>query len=431
MISNGSVVLAFGSNKGDRVRKLSSALALLIRRKIIEAPIRVSSVYVSKALTPKRSPAEWQKEFLNFVLEAKSSLEPVDLLGALKKIEAELGREPAERWSPRVIDIDLLYYKNKAIRSDHLELPHPEIFNRDFVLKPLAELYPNQLEFQKALDRGGFGDSCIASPLKILPTQLVGILNFTPDSFSDGGEFFETSRAKEKIQSLIQAGASIIDVGAESTRPGAKSLTADEEWIRLSEIVSNLKSQLPSWVSWSMDSRHSQTMQKALEFGASHLNDVSAAGDEKSIELWASSDRPVVFMHHMGIPVDRDQHIDPRADPVEVVLQWAHAKLELFQKAGISKERLIFDPGIGFGKTAYQSLEILNRLKEFQELELPIYVGHSRKSFLNLLTNKDFKNRDIESAVISSKIFKDCDFLRVHEPEVHQRAILSALLMRE
>lgn len=427
MISNESVVLAFGSNKGDRVRKLTSALALLIRRKIIEAPIRVSSVYVSKALTPKSSPADWQKEFLNFVLEAKSSLQAIDLLAACKKIEAELGREPAERWSPRVIDIDLLYYKNQTISSYQLDLPHPEIFNRDFVLKPLAELFSNQLEFKKVLDMGQFADSCVASPLKILPTQLVGILNLTPDSFSDGGEFIEAWRAKEKIQSLIQAGASIIDVGAESTRPGANSLNADEEWIRLSEVVSSLKSQLPSWVSWSIDSRHSETMQKALEFGVSYLNDVSAASDKKAIELWASNDRPIIFMHHMGIPVDRDQHIDLQADPVEVILQWAHTKLELFQKAGISKDRLIFDPGIGFGKTAYQNLEILNRLKDFQELELPIYVGHSRKSFLNLLTNKGFKDRDIESAVISSKIFRDCDFLRVHEPEMHQRAIVAEL----
>lgn len=254
-------------------------------------------------------------------------------------------------------------------------------------------------------------------------TSIVGILNITPDSFSDGGDYLSPEAAAEKSIEMVKDGAAVIDVGAESTRPGAIAISPDEEWKRLYPVIDLLRNcDLNAWIS--IDTRHPENAVKAIHTGVDWINDVSGFTSKKMIDAVADNAVNIVVMHNMGIPADKNKTIPNDQDPVDYICHWADNKLKELELSGIDRERIIFDPGIGFGKTPEQSYEIIKDVKAFKKLNTRIMIGHSRKSFLSLVTDKEAKNRDTETAAFSSYLAANTvDYLRVHNVKANMKAI--------
>jgi dihydropteroate synthase len=243
-------------------------------------------------------------------------------------------------------------------------------------------------------------------------TQLVAIVNVTPDSFSDGGRAFAPHDALAAIERFCAEGADVIDIGAESTRPGATAITPEEEWARLAPILAERKR---FKIRFSIDTRRAATAKQALLAGADWINDVAGFADPAMVAAVRDSDCRLVVMHSLSVPADTSIVLPISADPVQEVLAWAQARLEKLQQAGIKRERLIFDPGIGFGKTAEHSRTLLERIGEFKALGVPLLVGHSRKSFLG------GGDRDKATLAVSQQLMaKGIDFLRVHDIAAHR-----------
>lgn len=280
-------------------------------------------------------------------------------------------------------------------------------------------------------------------------TKIVGILNVTPDSFSDGGKFNSYQTAIDQINKLIKEGADVIDIGAESTRPGGATVPLDEEWQRLEAILPHLTSIVKinnsnsknKKISVSIDSRNAETAKKSLELGVDIINDVTGLKDKKMIELVADNNLQVVFMHSLTVPVDPTVIIDEAKDVVLELINFASQKLIELTALGVKKSQLIFDPGIGFGKNARQSIEILKRIDEFRVLNLPLYIGHSKKRFLDQLGFTQFQNlapnlcqfepeqfnnftREQKTCLVSRYLIdKKVEYIRVHEVGDNQLVI--------
>lgn len=420
------IAVALGSNQGDRYAAITRAVSLLVQRRILKAPLRFSSVYESKPLLPEKAKTEWSHlSFFNAVVLGETNLSPEALVRELKKIETDLGRTSSERWAPRPIDLDLIFYREEIRDSTDLKLPHPAWKERSFVVEPLRELGLSVTPVEDGLN-------CRALPLKALPVELVSIVNVTPDSFSDGGECLETDNFVHRICREAKAGASCIDIGAESTRPSAEALSEEEEWKRLRprlEALSSIKRDFPH-LRFSLDSRRAGVWRRAYEvFPFDFCNDVSAGEDSELLEFVRAKSLPYIFMHHLGIPVDKTRQLPVDAPASEQVLSWAVERLRELRGVLGENHPLIFDPGIGFGKSPFQSAEILSRIEAFQKLDLPLYVGHSRKSFLSLVTSKTFAERDLETAVLSADLSqRGVHYLRLHSVEASRRAIEAQFL---
>jgi dihydropteroate synthase len=248
-------------------------------------------------------------------------------------------------------------------------------------------------------------------------TKLVGIVNVTPDSFSDGGVCFNVPSALKTITQLVSDGADVIDIGAESTRPGATPLTHEEEWIRLEPLLKNL----PHLGEVSIDTRHAETARKALEYGVHWINDVSGFASPDMVETVKNSHCKLVIVHSLTVPADKNIVLTESVDVIEELLRFARVRLSALEKAGIAHERIIFDPGIGFGKTAKQSLQVLNQVHRFKELNVPILVGHSRKSFL-AKPGDSIEQRDRATLEVSRVLIEQgVDYLRVHNVAQHRQ----------
>ena len=253
----------------------------------------------------------------------------------------------------------------------------------------------------------------------------VGILNLTPDSFSDGGHFTSADLALRHAEALIEAGAGVIDIGAESTRPHATPLSREEEWARLAPVLPALKAcTKKAGVILSIDTRHAATAKQAIEMGADWINDVSGCDDTGMRKLIAGSAVSVVVMHHLGIPADPSHTIAKECDVIDAIISWAQEKITVLEAEGIAKERIIIDPGIGFGKTAQQSWEIIRHIASFRALGVRLLVGHSRKSFLSRVTAIPAEDRDIETYAVSSYLAHEhVDYLRVHDVAGNRRSV--------
>jgi dihydropteroate synthase len=216
-------------------------------------------------------------------------------------------------------------------------------------------------------------------------TLVMAILNRTPDSFSDGGQFANSSEAADAGADLAAAGAAIIDVGGESTRPGAATVWAGDEIERVVPVVRQLAS---GGAAVSIDSRKADVMTEALAAGARLINDVSALTfDPRAAEVAAAAGTPVILMHHQGAPGTMQD--DPRYDDVLVeVYEWLEARIEAAADAGIARDRILIDPGFGFGKTVAHNLALMNGLALFHSLGCPLVVGASRKRTIGALSNE-------------------------------------------
>jgi dihydropteroate synthase len=254
-----------------------------------------------------------------------------------------------------------------------------------------------------------------------MPARIMGIVNVTPDSFSDGGEFFDPARAIAHGRDLAAEGADFLDIGGESTRPGAAAVEADEELRRVGPVVEALAGE---GLSVSIDTSKTAVARSALDAGAAMVNDVTALrADPELAGLCAERDCEVVLMHMLGDP--RTMQENPTYDDVvDDVKEFLAERLEYAISAGIDEERIWVDPGIGFGKTVEHNLELHRRLGELAELGRPIAFGSSRKSFIGRLTGAEVDRRlggSIASNVIAYA--NGARMLRVHDVAPMRQAL--------
>ena len=241
---------------------------------------------------------------------------------------------------------------------------------------------------------------------------IMGVVNVTPDSFSDGGRYLDPAEALAHAQKLIDEGADLIDIGGESTRPGAQPVSEDEELARVLPLVQALRG---STIPISVDTRRPRVMREAIQAGASMINDVEALESPGALPAVAASDCGVCLMHKKGDPATMQR--DPNyADVVAEVKAYLAARIHAAERAGIARDRITIDPGFGFGKNRAHNLELLRRLAEFRSLGVPVIAGLSRKSMLGGITGKPVEERlaaSIAAAVLAAE--RGAHILRVHD----------------
>ncbi len=246
-------------------------------------------------------------------------------------------------------------------------------------------------------------------------THVMGILNVTPDSFSDGGVYFrQLDRAARHIEEMVRDGADIIDIGGESTRPGSKGVGLDEELDRVVPVIRNA-SRITN-VLISIDTSKSAVAEEAIKNGASIVNDATALrGDPRMASVVAEYGAGLIVMHMKGTP--RTMQANPvYKDIAAEIVSCLKESIRIAGEAGIERERIMVDPGIGFGKTAAHNLEILARLEELAALERPVMVGVSRKSFIGTILNRDVKGRLMGTAAACAvAITNGANVIRVHD----------------
>ena len=243
---------------------------------------------------------------------------------------------------------------------------------------------------------------------------IMGVLNVTPDSFSDGGQFLDTDKAIEHGLKMAAEGAVIIDIGAESTRPGAEPVTVDEQIRRVVPVIEALCKKIK--VPISIDTNSSEVAKAALEAGAAIINDITALSDERMGELAAERQVPVILMHIQGTPAT--MQIEPKyEDVVRKVLQFLLERAQRAEKFGIMKERIFIDPGIGFGKTLEHNLLLLRNIDKFVTTGYRVLVGTSRKSFIGKITDKNKPADRIfgTAASVALCVDKGVSIVRVHD----------------
>lgn len=430
------IILGIGSNLGFQLDNLRTAVKLLGKVEKLSVK-KVSPIYQSQALLPDNAPAQWNRTFLNLAIACECALTPLELLQRIKEIEVIMGRLSSETWSPRVIDIDILAWDSETHQYQALQIPHPELCNRPFALWPLLDLAPNwqhPLQDISHLNKlwgtryeGNAPLETLQIPHRVDTPALVGILNLTPNSFSDDGLFNNPELALAHAQNLFAAGAEIIDIGAESTRPGAVLITAEQEWAQLEPVLQLLlqqQKQLFFKPKISIDTRHPQTAAHAIRLGVDWINDVTGFENEQMCEVVVNTPVQCVFMHSLGVPPSQRHVLADQPSVAEQILLWAKERIAKLLSLGVKTEQLIFDPGIGFGKTPQQSLEIIKTVVKFHELNTPLLIGHSRKSFLTQFGVADFNERDVETSILSSYLASHAvDYLRVHNVAMNVRAL--------
>lgn len=245
-------------------------------------------------------------------------------------------------------------------------------------------------------------------------TLIMGVLNVTPDSFSDGGEFFSLERARERALEIEAEGADILDIGGESTRPGAQPVPLEEERRRVLPVIEHLRGRLR--IPISVDTTKYDVARAALEAGAAMINDVSGLRrDARLADLAAEFGAALVIMHSRGTP-DIMQQLPPSPDILQEIRDHFAWALNLAHARGVAPEQIVLDPGLGFGKTFEDNLLILNRLDSFAQFGCPLLVGPSRKSFIGHITGKPPRERVFgTAAAVVAAIFRGAHIIRVHD----------------
>ncbi|MFN2144490.1 MAG: dihydropteroate synthase, partial [Anaerolineales bacterium] len=437
------IILAMGTNKGDRQGNLAAAVQALAPQVIVR---RISSVYS----TPPWGYTD-QPDFLNIVLTATTSLAPEELLTYLKDLEQQVGRTASFRWGPREIDIDILDYGGQEFRSERLVVPHPRMHERAFVLVPLSEIVPDWRHPLTGASVASLLAEMETDEIKIhtrslkmtrptgitlkghkfdwgSQTYVMGILNLTPDSFSGDGLGHSpdpVEAALEQARRFVEAGAHILDVGGESTRPGSDPVGAAEEIERVIPVVKALAAE--SALPVSIDTYKAEVAAAALDAGADLINDVwGLKADPEMAPLAAARRVPVVMMHNRSTPKSAEvqARLGGRYTGVEYDDLIGDIKRELLEsvaiarEAGVPDEHIILDTGIGFGKTVPQNLELLNRTDAFLDLGFPILIGSSRKSFIGYTLDLPPDQRlEGTAATVAVAITRGADIVRVHDVE--------------
>lgn len=446
--------LGLGGNLGDRLRHLSRALRAVAALDGVRV-LRTSSLYVSAPQYVRDQPP-----FLNAVAElsltAARLADLQGLLADLKKIESDVGREPGVRRGPRVVDVDVIAVGNVQLSATSgpypLEVPHALMHERDFVLVPMSELCPDwrhpSLEGKPSLTdllsglrlgsgAAAPGASVEAWPFQVMPgagglhgrsegllwrqgeqTLVMGVLNVTPDSFSDGGDHVKLEDAVAAAKEMVGAGAHIIDVGGESTRPGAAEVPHEMEIGRVVPIIRAIRSEGLN-VTVSVDTRKAVVARAAVEAGADWINDVSGGEfDPDMLPTAAELMAPIVLMHMRGLPENMNSARHYELLLSEVTEHLA-ARRRAAEEAGVPSWNILLDPGIGFAKGMDHNLQLLRNCASLvQSLRpSPVLVGASRKRFLGtILGEPDAKKRVFgNAATVAASVAGLADIVRVHE----------------
>ena len=247
---------------------------------------------------------------------------------------------------------------------------------------------------------------------------VAGILNVTPDSFSDGGLYQNLDRALFRVEEMLAAGVDLVDVGGESTRPFAQPVPLEEEKKRVIPVVKAIRARFDG-LPISVDTYKAEVASEALEAGADLINDVSALRfDPLMAKVLAESDAPVILMHMKGTP--QTMQVDPfYEDVIGEIKSFFEERVCFAESQGIKREKIILDPGLGFGKRFEDNLAILRHLEEFSSLGFPLLIGPSRKAFLGQILGKEAPERDVGTmAVVAYAALKGVDLVRVHNVEM-------------
>ncbi len=446
------VYLGLGSNLGDRYGHLIEAIERLQPCLPIDV---ISSIYETEPWGYAEQP-----RFLNAVCGGETDMPPQELLRVAKSIETAMGREPTFRYGPRAIDIDILLHAEAVVDQEDIRIPHAHLHERDFVLAPLSEIAPAAVHpglgkpisaLSAALDLSHVRVFA-RRPLRVgsrwwhwgRQTYVMGILNVTPDSFSGDGLLKKDDwlpAVVDQGRAMLAAGAHILDVGGESTRPGSEVIAADDELDRVVPAIHALRAAGLDPIS--IDTYKAGVAQTALEAGAVMVNDVWALRrDPDMADLIAEHGVPVILMHNRSKPQDAafearlggrytGSHYDDLIPDIQRELQ---ESVESARRAGIPDWTIILDPGIGFGKTISQNLEVLDRVGEFKALGFPILIGPSRKSFIGYTLNLPPDQRvEGTAAAVAVSIVRGVDIVRVHDVAAMARVakMTDAIVRRE
>ena len=474
------LVIGLGSNGRDRLQALRQAVFKLRTLPSFRLSL-ISPLYESEALLPPGAPQNWDRPYLNANVLGESELHPTDFLAELQRIEIELGRTEREKWAPREIDLDLLAADEQSLVSDFLTLPHPGLRHRPFALLPFLDLWPTW-SFPKTKDHpkislAKVGDKWTGRPPNLVPFQtrrshhtlseLMAIVNCTPDSFarsqpepsdpqnrspqsSENGSpvLLDTfvGDAIDHSKNLVRSGATLLDIGGESTRPGASLISPARERSRIEPLLRALHpyprfSEVPSPATprressmrddsplkVSLDTRHPETLRLADHYPIRIVNDVSGLFHPEMIDaILRRPELDVVLMHSVSVPPRADERIPAETDPVLWILEWAERRIETLTQLGISKNKIIFDPGLGFGKSIDQNWSLVQNLSQFRSLGVRLLIGHSRKGFLDEEKRYFPSERDPETLALSVLLAsKGVEYLRIHHYRDHQRALKS------
>eukprot|EP01038_Epipyxis_sp_PR26KG_P008729 gene8729-11795_t len=450
------VYIALGSNVNDRYWAIQEGLSCI---KTIGHLVTTSFLYESKPMYHTD-----QSTFLNAVCWIKTSLNPTELLRKCKEFESDIGRTYTFRNGPRVIDLDVVLYGPKEIvnigidgQTGHLTVPHPRMAERVFVLGPLCDINPHlihplsnrtmeelffnlSVEDRKSMNRVipciyHDSEAKVQSKTKLLQLGnkpiIQGILNITPDSFSDGGQFNNIETAVHHALEMVKNGADIIDIGGESTRPGAVEVDIDEEISRVVPIIKGIREKDANCLI-SIDTRKSEVLRAAVLAGANIANDISGGKfDPNMISAIAELKIPFVIMHMRGTPqtmLHPEHSTYTNSDVVTEISLELKQQISKAEDADIPRWLQIIDPGIGFSKGYNENLKLLqpDNLLRFKSMlgNRALLIGLSRKRFLNHLIVKDNNNvnsnvsldmRDLAtSGACCAALLGGADILRVH-----------------
>ena len=263
--------------------------------------------------------------------------------------------------------------------------------------------------------------TCLNHKIDLTKTQVMGILNVTPDSFSDGGHFIDLDQAIRQVSQMIKDGATLIDIGGESTRPGAEEVSETDELERVIPVLEAVKERFDVIVS--IDTSKAVVMSEAIKCGAGMINDVRALQNEGCLAAVANSKIPICLMHMLGLP--RTMQTNPQYnDLIGDIKAFFNQRIAACNQAGINQERLILDPGFGFGKTLEQNYHLLANFSDFNTYGLPLLAGVSRKSMIGNLLNQTVDERlagSISAALIS--VQNGAHIIRVHDVKETMDAI--------
>jgi dihydropteroate synthase len=251
---------------------------------------------------------------------------------------------------------------------------------------------------------------------------IMGILNVTPDSFSDGGQFLNKNSAIGHALKMIEEGADIIDIGGESTKPFSSPVSLDEELSRVLPVIEDLRKETDICIS--IDTTKSEVANQALEMGASIINDVSAMEfDKKMIDIALKFDCPIVLMHMKGIPKNMQEN-PHYSSLISEIITYLNARIDFVLSKGIDRKKIIIDPGIGFGKSVENNFEIINNLNQFVDLGYPVMLGASRKSFIGITLDVP-EDKRVEGSLAANIIGfqKGVSVFRVHDVDQTRKAL--------
>mmetsp|Transcript_25160 Transcript_25160/g.25360 ORF Transcript_25160/g.25360 Transcript_25160/m.25360 type:complete len:483 (+) Transcript_25160:67-1515(+) len=424
--------IALGSNVGNRAYYIYKAFQSLSDL----GTIKCSSFLYE---TPAKYYTD-QPNFLNAACHIDTALDPISLLKELKKIENDIGRKKNFPNGPRVIDLDLLLYNDDVIAFPDLQVPHTRLQERAFVLQPLCDINPNILhptlkktmrelfdslpdelaqEITRVIPLGVSDDRCRLVDISPEARPLVmGVLNTTPDSFSDGGKYETIEEKIQAVRDMITDGADIIDIGGASSRPGASEVGEEEEYRRTVPLITALrKSNITAFIS--IDTNRANIARAAVEAGADIINDISGGRhDTDMISTAAQLGVPLILMHMRGT----SQNMTSKAKYDDIINEVASELNEQLSLADpiLPRWLQITDPGIGFAKSPAHSITLLNpiNLKKLRSKlgERTMLIGASRKGFLGKLTGVE-KASDRDWATASTccaAITGGAEIVRVH-----------------